>query len=379
MTFTYPNAGNKIETVDHAPNFREIRIPKTSVSMNIHHFVDRFSNIKECSAVVTSIESRLNPDFKKVVGEESARARAIIFVSPFLYTIPKKMMTGKKVIYESYNAEYHLMKSSFSRSLLGRLMLLYVKRIEGSLSKKCDMVFAVSDDDRDELSRLYHIDRGKIWLSYNGIDMAGSSSGAGRRDGHPPNQLCIFIGSYHPPNIEAVDRIIKMASGMQDIKFLIAGGVTRDFIDRYRLKEQVPADAGLPDSINTLAWYPLSGNVLLIGQVSDEEKTKIFDAAGIALNPMLSGSGTNIKMLDYMASGIPIVTTPVGARGLAIENDRQAIICGIDEFPIKIRQVLDDISLYARLSTEGKRLVEEKYDWKKIADKMASDLEGILR
>ena len=34
------------------------------------------------------------------------------------------------------------------------------------------------------------------------------------------------------------------------------------------------------------------------------------------INPMISGSGTNIKMFDFMAAGLPIITTDIGARGI---------------------------------------------------------------
>jgi glycosyltransferase involved in cell wall biosynthesis len=93
---------------------------------------------------------------------------------------------------------------------------------------------------------------------------------------------------------------------------------------------------------------------------------------------MLSGSGTNIKMLDYMAAGLPVITTPVGARGLDIENHNNAIICDVSKFPEKIRELTNDKDLYARLSRNGRKLVVEKYDWENIAERMAKILEGKL-
>ena len=38
----------------------------------------------------------------------------------------------------------------------------------------------------------------------------------------------------------------------------------------------------------------------------------------LAINPVTTGSGTNLKMLDYMAAGVPVLSTPHGARGLGL-------------------------------------------------------------
>ena len=36
----------------------------------------------------------------------------------------------------------------------------------------------------------------------------------------------------------------------------------------------------------------------------------------MAINPMFGGSGTNIKMFDFMAAGLPTISTEIGARGI---------------------------------------------------------------
>ena len=134
----------------------------------------------------------------------------------------------------------------------------------------------------------------------------------------------------------------------------------------------------LTQSSHQLFALKESRNVLLLGQISNEEKLELYRISDVALNPMLSGSGTNIKMLDYMAAGLPVITTPVGARGLDIENYNNAIICDVSEFPKKIRELTNDKDLYDRLSRNGRKLVVEKYDWENITKRMAKILEGKL-
>jgi glycosyltransferase involved in cell wall biosynthesis len=112
--------------------------------------------------------------------------------------------------------------------------------------------------------------------------------------------------------------------------------------------------------------------------VSDEAKTLLLRAADVALNPMFSGSGTNLKMLEYFAAGLPVVTTAVGARGLDLTSGRHAIICPVEDFPGQVARVLRDDGLRARLGSEGRRLVEEAYDWGRIADAMHGVIESAL-
>jgi GT2 family glycosyltransferase len=52
------------------------------------------------------------------------------------------------------------------------------------------------------------------------------------------------------------------------------------------------------------------------GPVSEPDKIRWLKAADIAVNPMFAGSGTNIKMFDFMALGLPTVVTATGARGI---------------------------------------------------------------
>jgi len=496
ISFTYPNSEGKIEVVEHNERFKERRIPKTRASTIMHCIVERFSNIQECSAVITSIESRFNNNFKSIVMDEVAKADIVVFVHPYLFTMPEELLKGKKVVYESYNVEYDLMKQSLSGSFIGDILLKYVSQIEGSLARRSNLIFAVSEENKDTLANTYSIKQDKIELSYNGINSEDYNDFAKeKKRGH--RARCVFVGSFHPPNIEAIENIVKIATHMPDTDFLVAGSAAQYYLNHASdLLEQENSDIVLSrrDIIinglyNTELWdstptawskpgfrvlaserienimlrlySPLSQridvefetwtepfnlakgfnylsiplkvgekkalsfkcekiyadrerklgialqnlvyykegkefslditqcirplyvfkearNVLLLGQISDAEKQELYRISDLSLNPMASGSGTNIKMLDYMAAGLPVVTTHVGARGLGLENYCHAVICDIHEFPEKIQEIIDNGELYQRLKDNGCKLVKEKYDWRKIAEDMAETLEKNL-
>jgi glycosyltransferase involved in cell wall biosynthesis len=55
------------------------------------------------------------------------------------------------------------------------------------------------------------------------------------------------------------------------------------------------------------------GRVLALGFV--DRLAPLLAAADVAVNPIGSGSGSNLKLAEYVAAGVPVVTTPIGLRG----------------------------------------------------------------
>ena len=61
-----------------------------------------------------------------------------------------------------------------------------------------------------------------------------------------------------------------------------------------------------------------------LGFVADMDP--LLAAADVALNPVPYGSGSNLKVAEYLACGLPVVTTPIGARGFERWQDRLRIV-----------------------------------------------------
>jgi glycosyltransferase involved in cell wall biosynthesis len=93
---------------------------------------------------------------------------------------------------------------------------------------------------------------------------------------------------------------------------------------------------------------------------------------------MTMGSGTNLKMLEYMAAGVPVISSPLGARGLGVEHGKHGVICEIDEFPLEIKRLRDDPALIVFRTAAARNLVEGSYDWGLVARKFERELEGLL-
>jgi len=133
---------------------------------------------------------------------------------------------------------------------------------------------------------------------------------------------------------------------LRNKKFLIVGSVKDYYLQQKRT---------FPD------------NVLAFGSVDEFEKFELYKLADLALNPMFSGSGTNLKILDYMSAGIPVISTPTGARGVAITHNVHAIICEADNFVDEIENLLAAPEKQESLRQNGRIVVETWYSWDTIS------------
>ena len=101
--------------------------------------------------------------------------------------------------------------------------------------------------------------------------------------------------------------------------------------------------------------------------IDEKEKQRYLEAADLAVNPMFVGSGTNIKMFDFMAAGLPIVTTDVGARGIQPESDRAFAIAAPQDFVETVRSVLADEQMGSSMGSAGRRTVRDEYSWERLS------------
>jgi glycosyltransferase involved in cell wall biosynthesis len=165
------------------------------------------------------------------------------------------------------------------------------------------------------------------------------------------NGFCLFLGSWHEPNIEACRDLFTIASKLPEVHFCVAGTVGEYFRENA---------TDIPE------------NVLLIGKVSEAERLTLVQGASCALNPMSSGSGTNIKMLDYLAAGLPVLSTPTGARGLEDIGDLFEI-AEVEEFHQVIPQLIQRSP-----SVIAREKIAARYDWKVLGKAYAGRIAEVL-
>jgi len=117
--------------------------------------------------------------------------------------------------------------------------------------------------------------------------------------------------------------------------------------------------ANPPPAVKALTQQP---GVVVTGYVPSI--THYLQRATLAVAPMQCGSGIQIKVLEAMACGAPIVVTPFALGGLAVRHGEHLMIArDAAEFADLVLQLLHDNQLRRTLALNARRLVDEKYTW----------------
>jgi len=115
------------------------------------------------------------------------------------------------------------------------------------------------------------------------------------------------------------------------------------------------------------------GSVTFTGRVPDV--AHLVAHSSVSVVPLRVGGGTRLKILEAMALGTPVVTTPKGAEGLAVTHGENILIADSPEaFAREVLCVMDDFVLRARLAANGRRLVDRRYTW----DRIGGELENVI-
>lgn len=122
----------------------------------------------------------------------------------------------------------------------------------------------------------------------------------------------------------------------------------------------------------------MPAGVECLGYVDD--LATAYASAAVVVCPIYSGSGTRVKIVEAAAHGLPIVTTPIGAEGLAMCDGRDiAIVRSAGEFAGRCLQLLRDRDLSARLGDAARRTAEDHFDREAISRRIAARMVNALR
>ncbi|CAN5676888.1 hypothetical protein BH10ACT1_BH10ACT1_43240 [soil metagenome] len=178
---------------------------------------------------------------------------------------------------------------------------------------------------------------------------------ATRPGGVAPEHLAVFFASWHPPNLAAANIILWLAPDLPEVQFVLGGSHGDAFAD-----DLVPA------------------NVVFTGRVGERVKRTLLGAADVALKPMLQGSGTNLKVIEYLAAGVPVVSTRFGVRGLEVIDGTHVLVAEPHEMVDAMRAVLADPAAATTRAAAGRALALDRYDWTRLGEVLAEVVRGAL-
>jgi glycosyltransferase involved in cell wall biosynthesis len=96
--------------------------------------------------------------------------------------------------------------------------------------------------------------------------------------------------------------------------------------------------------------------------------------------PLRVGGGTRLKVLEAMASGIPMVSTGLGCEGLEVQPDTHYLRADEPEsFAEAVAQILLGERDASAMVKSARRLAEERYDWQVLCPALATVLPSAVR
>lgn len=263
------------------------------------------------------------------------------FDHPAFVDLLRGVPTPVPVVYSSQNVEFDYVCAESPPGPVRRLAGARVRALESRLVARAAHVFACSEGDRHRFGELYDLPADRVTVIPNGVDLAGvDAQRTGQPDASPlaparsrfPRRA-LFTGSAVAHNHEAVRALLARVTPAleREVEFVIMGGCARRF--RRQRRPNVVFDP-------------------------DRDISQYISPGTIGLNSVEKGAGTSMKLLYYLAHGLPVLSTPFGLRGFE-ELSPWVTTADLDDFPEALRRELP--------APHGVRKELARYDWNQLA------------
>ena len=240
--------------------------------------------------------------YPRMLRKICAGSDAIVVDFPYVYLFGQQ--SGREYILNTHNVEEKLWKN---RGLVSRITSYYVRKIERNAIKHASCVFCCTLEDEKYFRHDCSLVPKTFKLVPNALNLRSIERFIHRNAKNvirdtlgikKDTTLILFSGSSYFANMESFQFIREFCSNRSEIlrqlkiKFLVVGSVA--------------------DKIYDTEFYFSTSTV--------KNVHSYFSACDAAINPTVSGSGSNIKMSEYIAFKLPIFTTSFGARGFNLED-----------------------------------------------------------
>ena len=149
--------------------------------------------------------------------------------------------------------------------------------------------------------------------------------------------------------------------------------VCREVYPRIREKLQVPfyvVGSKVTEEIKALE-QPGNG-IIIKGFVSEEELAELYETCRVVVVPLGSGAGVKGKVIEALYNGAPIVTTSIGAEGIAGAEDVMEITDEATDFAETVVSLYQDPEKCKEISKKTQVYVREHHSidaaWKVIEE-----------
>ena len=267
------------------------------------------------------------------------------------YIMPNITKTSVPILLAEQTIEYLVYQHYTQTSKLWPIKpLLYLdvakhKYWEKFFWQKAQKVVAMSEADKQKMVDL--IPNLNVGVVPNGVDIDFFA----QKTTQPPKSgdKFLFVGNFNwLQNREAVEILVS------DIWPLI--------------KKKLPqASLWIVGRSPTVEIKKMATKDIVVSE-DVEDIRNAYQGANVLLAPLFGGGGTRYKILEAMASKLPVVATEIGIEGIGAIDGKHALISNdkkkLAELAVKI---VNDKKLAAKISANGQKLVTNNYNWAGIS------------
>lgn len=290
-----------------------------------------------------------SPDLAQAIAQELQSEDYGLIHAETFYVMPNIPKTSLPTVLVEQTIEYAVYKHYVEESalrLLRPLLWLDVQKIkhwEKHFWYRAEKVVAMSESDKESILRL--APTLSVDIVPNGVDVEWFSAKKRKKT----DFTVLYVGYFKwLQNREAVEFLVKqiwpkIKKEVKNANLWIVG-------------------RGMGTQIKSLE----RDNVRVNEGIEDIRDA--YTNADVLVAPIKGPGGTRLKILEAMASGIPVVTTPVGIEGLRVVDGRQALIReSAEALAAATIKLLKDREYAQELGELGRKLVSKYYSWERSA------------
>lgn len=249
---------------------------------------------------------------------------------------PRLKHLGVNIVYEAINIDHIL----YGKLTDDKKLLSQTKERQRRALEMADSVLCRSEVDKQHILAM-GIPAKKISV-YRGAISVKDIAYKPRAE---QRYKVVFLGHmYYPPNENALkfiaDKILPALKKLDSRYSVTVIGIIAPAIKEHYARAGIIFRDGVDDLSEELLKYD------------------------VAIAPLFEGSGTRLKILDFLASGLPVVSTTLGVEGLHEDIARCLVIeDDINSYAAQINNIVRDLAKYEKIALRGRAYVERHYDW----------------
>ena len=295
-----------------------------------------------------------HPQMQAKVSQGLAKSPDLIYVDHLQMSRLVPNPAPCPVLLDEHNVEWRIIQRfstagmTLPQRLFSALEWRKLRAYELSACRKADLVLAVTPNDRDTLVE-NGIPPNHVGFLPIGVDTDRFQPVSLR----PESKNILSFGTMSwPPNVDAIGYFVRevyplVKQKVPEAQFTIVG-------------------SSPPPEIKALEK---DSSIKVTGFVEDVRP--YAEEAAVFVVPLRIGSGMRVKILDAMALGLPVVTTPVGCEGISLQPGRHALVSeSPDRFAGCVTDLLRNPEMREKMGASGRSLVESHYAWKPIFERL---------